>query len=169
MGLCHANNFLLYFTRLCYEFYFFSGHVKRCVVLLILRAVTYAILFNLVSVFLSSSFVSFTSTFTMYIHHYILPINTTSLLLFHPSFSSLSFTPPSSPSPSHHPAPSSSSENESTPPVIVQVRIKPANQKIIDELAIFYLNQFEITVRPPYTRAYHTEQPISISHNNREQ
>lgn len=67
-------------------------------------------------------------------HHYYIPLNKTFLLLFEPS-------PPSS-------FPSTSlSMNASINPVMVQVTVKPANDNLINEMAAFYLNQYEITVR----------------------
>ena len=37
--------------------------------------------------------------------------------------------------------------NASINPVMVQVTVKPANDNLINEMAAFYLNQYEITVR----------------------
>ena len=65
-------------------------------------------------------------------HHYYIPLNKTFLLLLELSSPLLSL--------------STSSANASIDPVIVQVTVKPANDNLTDEMAAFYLNQYEITV-----------------------
>ncbi|KAJ3562150.1 hypothetical protein NP233_g9758 [Leucocoprinus birnbaumii] len=72
-------------------------------------------------------------------HNYYIPLNKTCLLLVHRLSSPVS--------------PLESPSNATPPlglipvPTVVQVTIKPANVNLADEMAAFYLNQYEITVR----------------------